>query len=90
MMETIGENIFYEGSIYLVTPDFHRGVVGVAFKKKVKLDNGEDRYLFSDAFSSSPSFFDEFLTEEQVKRYVLPNKPIPVMEQWEEKEKENV
>lgn len=75
-MEIIGETVLYEGSLYSTTGDFSCGVQKVVFKKKVQLGNGEERYLFSDAFSSRPFLFEQLFTGEQVKRCILPNKPI--------------
>jgi hypothetical protein len=88
-METIGEVVLYKGSSYLVTPDYHKGVKWVRYERKVRLDNGEDRYEFSVVVPChvGASLASDLMTEARVKQYVLPNKSggSLVMEDWRKK-----
>lgn len=85
-METVGDVVLYPYSSYRVTSDYHKGVTRVRYERKVRLENGEDRYEFSLVVPChvGASLASDLMTEERIKQYVLPNesKGSLVLESW--------
>lgn len=66
---------YCEDTLYSIAPGFREGVKQAIFKGIMKLESGEELYKFLIMIDgvSTRCLVEDFLTEEEVRQYVLPN-----------------